>query len=247
MNRPINKALEGALDRYFASFDGTRELAAELIAKRKHPIEALILLCARLDALASDAAKDDMSSRKAFTAFVAAYGGHRDLFNSVSVGDLYYELTYHRWLLEGMIPSPGRLQHVFSRLDEPILHLLDEAGLPLTLKDSEALLDTLIRICKQEYRAVPGHRVTKPRVAKIAALQNVFALRDKTHEAQEICGQFAPGPHSAFGADEDQQHSMSVSDQNRSMARRSFWIRDASSQRGIYILEDSVFALLWTI
>ena len=176
MNRPINKALEGALDRYFASFDGTRELAAELIAKRKHPTEALILLCARLDALASDAAKDDMSSRKAFTAFVAAHGGHRDLLNSVSVGDLYYELSYHRWLLEGMIPSPGRL-HVFSRLNAPILHLLDEAGLPLTLKDSEALLDTLIRICKQEYRAVPGHRVTKPRVAKIAALQNVFVKR----------------------------------------------------------------------
>jgi hypothetical protein len=176
MNRPINKALVGALDKYFASFDGTRELAAELIAKRKHPIEALILLCARLDALASDAAKDDMSSRKAFTAFVAAYGGHRVLLNSVSIGDLYYELNYHRWLLEGMIPSPGRL-HLFSRLNEPILHLLDEAGLPLTLKDSEALLDTLIRICKQEYRAVPGHRVTKPRVAKIAALQNVFVKR----------------------------------------------------------------------
>jgi hypothetical protein len=176
MNRPKNQVLEGALDRYFASFDCTRELASKLILKRKHPVEILILLCARLDALASDAAKDETSSKNAFTRFVTAYGGQRDLLNSISIGDLYYELMYHRWLLEGMIPAPGRL-HIFSRLDEPIIHLLEHAGLPLTLKDSEILLDTLIRISKQEYRAFPGQHLTKPRIVKLEVLKGVLVKR----------------------------------------------------------------------
>ena len=134
MAQPNNAILVDALDRYFAAYASTRELAAEFIAKRRHPVEILILLCARLDALASDAAKDGTSSRKAFTGFVTAYGGQRDLLGSVSIADLYYELSFHRWLLDGTIPKPGRLR-VFSNVDEPIVHLLEDADLPLTLQN----------------------------------------------------------------------------------------------------------------
>lgn len=75
MNQRKNEVLESALDRYFASFDSTRELVSGFIAQREHPVETLILLCARLDALASDAAEGETSSRKAFTSFVTNYGG----------------------------------------------------------------------------------------------------------------------------------------------------------------------------
>ncbi len=169
----MNKLLEDALDGYFLRFESTRELASEFIAKRKYPVETLILLCARLDALASDAADDETSSKRAFTSFVGAYGGKRDLLNSVSIGDLYYELAYHRWLLEGTIPAPGRV-HRFSKLDEPIIHLLEDAGLPLTLTDSRILFDTIIRICKREYRVAPGQRLTKQRLAKPLVFQDII-------------------------------------------------------------------------
>jgi len=184
MKQLANNRLEDALDRYFANFNGTLDLAIKLITDRKNPIEVLILLCARLDALASDAAKDDMPSRKAFTSFVTAYAGHRDLLSSISVGDLYYELGYHRWLLEGMIPSPGRV-HIFSRLDEPIIHLLDEAGLPVTLKDSDVLLGTLMRIIKREYRAIPGQHAGK-RFVNATSLQNKIAERAKHTKLKKI-------------------------------------------------------------
>jgi len=201
MNGPNDTRLADALNRYFVNFESTHDLVLEFIEKRKHPVETLILLCARLDALASDAADNEASSKKTFTTFVAAYGGKRDLFNSVSVGDLYYELAYHRWLLEGTIPAPGRL-HRFSRLDEPIIHLLEDAGLPLTLRDSKILLDTLIRICKEEYRAFPGQRSGKDRVAKLAALETLIVKRAAKTRLKRIADNLpnALGPRAMRGS-----------------------------------------------
>lgn len=144
--------LKDALDRSFASYESTRALAANLIRERKNALDLLILLCARLDALASDAVMEGTPSKKAFINFVSTYGDHKQLFNSVSIGDLYYELGYHRWLLDGMIEKPGRL-HRFSKVNDPIIVLLEEAGLPLTFKASAALLDGLMRIIREVTRA----------------------------------------------------------------------------------------------
>jgi hypothetical protein len=137
---------------------------------RKNPVEILILLCSRLDALASDSTVEGTPSKQAFTRFVTTYGGNKDLFNSVSIGDLYYEMAYHRWRLEGTIPKPGRLYR-FSRVDDPIIQLLDGAGLPLTLKHSEILLSTLMRILRQHFRAIPRQSLAKLRVVKASQLE----------------------------------------------------------------------------
>jgi hypothetical protein len=88
------KIPKSVLDRYFSIFESTIELADALIKEKRHAQEILILLCARLDALASDAASGEVHNSEAFTRFVTCYGGHRKLFESVSVGDLYYDLTY---------------------------------------------------------------------------------------------------------------------------------------------------------
>jgi hypothetical protein len=141
--------------------------------RREHPIEALILLCARLDALASDAAKEDTSSKQAFRNLLEAYSGERRLFESVSVGDLYYELAYHRWLLEGTLPKPGRL-HRFSKVDDPVLHLLEDAGLPLVLEESRILLDTLLRIFEHNFHVRPRQPRSKPRTIRTAALTTML-------------------------------------------------------------------------
>ena len=183
--KPKNEILESALNKYFSLFDDTRRLVFEFIARREHSAEILILLCARLDALASDAAKDGTPSRRAFTSFITAYGGQRDIFNSVSIADLYYELAFHRWLLEGMIPAPGRL-HIFSRNQEPIVQLLEDAGLPITLSESKILFDTLLRLCKQEYRAVPGQRLTKPRIVSPSIFQDLIVKRSRETRIKKI-------------------------------------------------------------
>src|SRR5215471_961818 len=120
--------LQRTADRYFKGFQSSQDLVENLIRDRRYPIEVLILLCSRLDALASDAAKRGTPSKRAFTQFLASYSGQRDLLESVSIADVYYELAHHLWLLEGIVPLPGRL-HKFGRNNEPILHLLEGAGL----------------------------------------------------------------------------------------------------------------------
>jgi hypothetical protein len=111
--------LKAKLDNFFDQFSSTRELVNDLIRSRSHPQEILILLCSRIDALASNSAKEDELRQKAFTHFVTIYSGKSRTFESVSIGDLYYEVDYHLWLLPGLLEKAGRIQ-IFSRLNEPI-------------------------------------------------------------------------------------------------------------------------------
>jgi hypothetical protein len=149
--RPANEAPVAALDDYFGIFNSTITLVERLIKSKQQPQEILILLCSRLDALACSSIPERTPPKKAFSQFVASYGGYRDLLTAVSTGDLYYELAYYRWLLEGTIPKPGRI-HKFSRLDEPIIHLLQEAGIPLTVKEGDRLLKKIMAALKRNYR-----------------------------------------------------------------------------------------------
>jgi hypothetical protein len=154
MNEPKTTVLVEGLDKYFSEFDSTLSLVADLVRQRKHPSDVLILLCARLDALASDAADDETSNRQAFVGFLNSYGQQGDLFRSVSTGDLYWELGYHRWRLEGTVRQPGRL-HRFSNIDDSLLHLLEYSGVPLTLRDCGQLLDSLMQILRSRFHVRP--------------------------------------------------------------------------------------------
>lgn len=169
MTAQDNQTISEPINRYFSHFESTLTLVSELASVGKFAAEVLILLCARLDALASEAAPEGTPSKQAFVDFVTAYGGDRDLFQSVSIADLYYELSFHRWLLQGTLPEPGRL-HRFSRIDDPILHLLEDAGLPLTLEDSMQLFNVLLRTLRRKFRAAPKQPISKPRLAGISQL-----------------------------------------------------------------------------
>ena len=84
---------------------------------------------------------------------------------SVSLGDLYYELGFHRWLAEGMIPKPGRL-HRFSDLDDPIISLLDRSGIALTSEAAQQFFTRIMRVLNANYRCRPGQPRRKPTLAK---------------------------------------------------------------------------------
>ena len=140
----MKKALQKVLDTFFRQFSSTAELVDRLIDSREHPQEILLLLCGRLDALASGSVREGEPGAKSFSHFITAHGRRRQLFESISIGDLYYEVNYHRWLLPGALAKAGRL-HRFSHIDDGILHLLTESDIPLTrqavLRRNRALLD----------------------------------------------------------------------------------------------------------
>lgn len=179
------RVLEKGLDQYFSAYDSSQALAAELVKRRQYPIDVLILLCARLDALASDALGDNTPHKQAFCRFVTNYGGHRELFEAVSVPDLYYEIGYHRWKLSGTIPAPGRLNRV-SELDDPFFHLVEDSGLPITLKEIGRLLDTVTRILERAFRAKARQASSKSRISSASALKNVIEDAAKKSRLRQI-------------------------------------------------------------
>lgn len=161
--QPVNLAEK--LEVFFSLFRPTIELAENLVAERSNAQEVILLICARLDALATSIASEDQSNRNAFVHLLVNYSGHRDLMESVSAGNLYYELGYHRWLAEGLIPKPGRL-HRFSRLNDPILYLLDRGGMPLTVEAAQRLLTCAMRGIARTFRCRLGQPLKKPMVGK---------------------------------------------------------------------------------
>src|SRR5436190_1590890 len=123
--------IDDVLRNFFAPFQDTVRLTDHLIAQSQNPQDILLLLCSRLDAMATAVAKGESQSKVAFVDFVLSYGGDRKFWHSVSAGDIYYELDFHCWLMEGLVPRPGRITR-FSRTNDPIIRLLDISGIPLT-------------------------------------------------------------------------------------------------------------------
>lgn len=149
------KELEEELVSFFDSFSPTLQLTDELIESKSHAQEVLILLCSRLDALGSSAAREDTPPMAAFTHFVTCYGRHRTLLESVSVGDLYFDLARHHFLLPALVEQPGRLvRHSWD--DDPIIELLWRSGVPLTEADGERLLTQIMKGLQAGFRVIPG-------------------------------------------------------------------------------------------
>jgi hypothetical protein len=161
--------LKQALDRFFGLFRPTLDLVAGLVRSKSNVQEIILLLCARLDALASSISRQDQPNRQAFIHLVVDYAGDRSLMESVSVGDLYYELGYHRWLIDGLIPKPGRV-HRFGRLNDPVIQLLDRSGVPITAGIARSFLTRIMKAISSKFRCSARQRLSKPMVAKPAAI-----------------------------------------------------------------------------
>lgn len=180
----MKKALQKVLDTYFRQFSSTAELADRLIDSREHPQEILLLLCGRIDALASGSVREGEPGAKSFSHFVTAHGRRRRLFESISIGDLYYEVNYHRWLLPGTLAKAGRL-HRFSHVDDGILHLLTESDIPLTRQAASRLLTGILNALRSHFRVSPSQTTRKRATAAGAEVTGVILQGLKTVLSRE--------------------------------------------------------------
>jgi len=137
---------------YFAQYKTTVTLVDKLIQSKSHPQEILILICSRLDALANSIGSDNEGQQKKFVSFITNYGRSSNLFRRVSIGDLYYEIGYHRWILSGLIPQPGRF-HIFSDVNREVAILLDESGVDLTQQAADRFLHKIQDCITANFRA----------------------------------------------------------------------------------------------
>jgi hypothetical protein len=118
---------------------GTLGTASNATVPKQHPIEIVLLVCSRLDAL-SNLASTKGAAGDRFAQFVIMYGGRRRDLEAISVGDLYAYLALEYSRLPGTLETPGRLE-LFTSVSLPFLRFLAESGLPLT----EGAVDAFIR------------------------------------------------------------------------------------------------------
>jgi hypothetical protein len=183
LDERMNENLSQGLDRVFGRFASTKELVDGLIRSKSHSQEILILLCSRIDALASGAAAEDEPRGRSFTGFLATYSGQPKLFDWVSAGDLYYELAYHSWLMPGMLEKPGRLR-VFSRLNEPILKLLVDSDIALTQEDAQILIKRIQRGLRKHFRVAPNQPRRKQPSASVNGVRQAILDEFSGHRSR---------------------------------------------------------------
>jgi hypothetical protein len=140
----------------------------ELIRSKSHPQEIRILLCSRIDALASGSTSEGESSGNAFTSFVTMFGGSRN-YSRVSA----LEICITNWITicgscPGMLEKAGRVQ-IFSRVNEPILKLLVDSEIALTLEGARRLLKRIQLALRRTFRVAPGQSRKKHPLASAAA------------------------------------------------------------------------------
>ena len=168
------KSLNKTLNQFFHQYWSTQEIVDGWVQAKTHPQEILILLCSRIDALASGAAREGEASTRAFTSFVTTYSGRSELFDSVSVGNVFYELDYHLWLLPGMLEKAGRIR-IFSQLNESILKLLVDSEIALTLEEAQHLIKRIQRTLRKQFRVAPNQPKKKKPLATASKIKQVVA------------------------------------------------------------------------
>lgn len=158
--------IESRLEHFFSTFRTTQQFLEELLQTQDWPQEFLILVCCRLDALANLAfPRWKGKQADAFTKFVLRYSGFERQLRQISVPDLFFYLSYERWVLPGLICEPGRL-HQFTEDDEPLIRLIVDSGLPITQHAINDFLRFVLRTLKRAYRVVPNQRITGKSIAK---------------------------------------------------------------------------------
>jgi hypothetical protein len=146
--------LEGVIDSAFDQYLPTLQLLGDWLAQKSYINEFLILACAGLDSL-SNLASAQGTQKDCFSKFLLTYSPQRQLFEKVSVPDLYYFLSYHAWVLAGTIEKPGRLHMFDPKRDAPFMRFLWRSRVPLTEGDVHRMLAFLLRVLKGNYRVAP--------------------------------------------------------------------------------------------
>jgi hypothetical protein len=174
--RDIGKIVDDA----FSCYDSTVSLVRDFLNRRSNSQEIILLVCARLDSLANSAFTDGPQKQK-FTKFLLNYSTCRKLFASVSVGDLYFYLKYHFWVLPGTIDQPGRL-HAFSPDDDlEYMNMVWKSGLPITRQEIGRLLKFLLRNLSANFRVVVNQSQKGSSSAEAARLMRLLADVSRTY------------------------------------------------------------------
>lgn len=158
--------IESRLEDFFGTFRATQQFLEQLLQMRDWPQEFLILVCCRLDALANLAfPRWKGKQADAFAKFLLLYSGFERQLRQISVPDLFFYLSYERWVLPGVISEPGRL-HQFMEDDESLIRLIVNSELPITQEAIHDFLAFVLRTLKRAYRVVPNQRITGRSIAK---------------------------------------------------------------------------------
>ncbi len=168
MKTPSNNINQRITDA-FTEYQSTIGLIEELIRKKTHINELIILVCARLDSLAN-AACQETTQKGNFFKFVTTYSNHRDLLTTVSLPDLHNYFARHLWLLSGMVGKAGRLHIIDAVEDAPIVPFVWKSGLPITEEDIGLLLRFVLRALRSSYRVMPGQSRKKKEFQKVPEL-----------------------------------------------------------------------------
>jgi hypothetical protein len=156
---------EALLERVNDSFSHYKEsisLIDDLLKNRRAPQEIVLLTCARLDSLANLAFPKAGGQQERFCRFISTYSGQKRFFNSISVGNLYWNLRYYSYIADGgLVELPGRIKR-FGSESEIFLSFIEKCKIPITGKDVESTALRIAKVLQKYFCVMKGQKLSKP-------------------------------------------------------------------------------------
>lgn len=160
--------------RLYDSLSHYREsisLIDDLLKRKLAPQEIVLLTCGRLDSLANLAFPNKASQQETFCRFISHYSGQKRFFNSVSVGDLYWEFMYYSYVADGgLISIPGRIRR-FGQESDIFLSFVEKSKVPITGKAVENIAFRIANILQKHFNVKKRQLSSKPKRASSAEIK----------------------------------------------------------------------------
>jgi hypothetical protein len=173
--------LSETIDIAFNQYGATIELLKELLSNGRSIQEFILLACARLDSLSNLAFTEDLQKQK-FAKFLYTYSKYKNLFNKVSVTNLYSYVLYHRCALPGTIQKPGRIWAFNPKEDAKLISFIWGSEVAITEPDVGKLLEFVMNVLKRNYRVVPNQSSKRKVSDTTKSVQNLLNAAAKTRK-----------------------------------------------------------------
>ncbi len=183
---------EQKLDESLSIYCDTIKLIDHLINEKRNSQEVILLVCSRLDSLANLAIHKSATQKQSFTKFISHYSGDKKIFNSISVGDLYWYLLHYGDIADGgLIEIPGRIKRIGDE-SEDFLHFVEKSTIPITGKAVQQLSFRVSRLLEKNFRVKPKQRITKKYITSQNEVKKLIEKEFKIPEPSQILNSIEP-------------------------------------------------------
>ncbi len=187
-----DKVFKARLLNSLSHYRESISLIDDLLQRKLAPQEIVLLACGRIDSLANLLNPKIAGQQETFCRFITNFSGQKHFFNSISVGNLYWEFIYYSYIADGgLISIPGRIRR-FGHDSDIFLSFIEKSRIPITGKTIENIAFRIADILQKHYCVRKGQPSAKPKRASSSEIIDIITKEIRKPPPDNIVDAISP-------------------------------------------------------